>query len=1053
MNEPIQSTSFEPAGPADHGLRSARGIRWLLLAGAMVTGVSIYRLVQSQWASIPVPLQFLILVGGALGLFGLGAVTRRRLHLPSAGSALLFLFTGLIPVLGWGAAYLRLLDTVGGWLAFSAGGAALLGAAARVLRPELRYTGRIYPAVLGVLFAAQPILPWLMGRSNVRPDAFYALAALVLGGILFAGSLHINRFFFHRDRLDNQERPVHLLPFLLLGVLYISALTLLDPYTFLQAVPMAVLGIVLTSTGEEYYRALARSQGQAPRRWPGRSVALLALGFSLAAVSMPLALLSPSGFFLPLVSLCVTGLFVKWALTYGHRTAHIAGMVAAFIGYIWLPSEHEEILRALERIVGPAVITVWCLGFLAILIGFQALLAGLRAPEGVRRTHSVLTALQVLLVTAAACAELPSYLGFHLLAAGAVWIVTGYRLRWQGFVLLGGLMLSFGAHAQIWIELDGLSPWTALVTQAFFVLSWLAARRPSVRVSAQALTFLHGVVGILWLVKTAAASTVVIEPLILLLAGLALLHDGLADRQHESIDLGLALTLLWLPAHIFFAGWLPVWSTALIAGLVLAGLEVAFLAFLVRRAPGRSLARRYRLETDDWNVLAALSLRGVTKVWLVLAAAACVLFAGWDALLLALIVVGVELLTRTEVDGWARRIAFPVRLALLPMLQIAVLAAAGGDPGRDLPPALLSLHLALLPWIAIFGLTWRLLVDALGRTNRLGSWRFAIETLTAFGYLVAFTTDFGFDLWADLTLIVLAAGWVALSFFEGRRGLQPVHGWRMQIWGGLAVLHAFTAGWLHFGSGVAPYVLLAVGTAQYGLGALFERRGLGKVFTPSCHRIGLALPLAAGALSLMRIPAAGSVWFPALATFLVSLFYMIVASRESRRVFPALASSSFLALALLKVLFLAQPGMELYFLAPGLALLSLAWMLRAELGPVWSRHVTAAGASFVYATPIVALSDQISWGWLAALLICTVAFGAASFALRSRSLLTVSTAAMLTDLGFFVFRIGTTAPMALWVIGLVFGLALMAGATYLEYQREGVLQQIRVFGRELQAWN
>ncbi|HEV2844545.1 MAG TPA: hypothetical protein VG477_06845, partial [Thermoanaerobaculia bacterium] len=120
---------------------------------------------------------------------------------------------------------------------------------------------------------------------------------------------------------------------------------------------------------------------------------------------------------------------------------------------------------------------------------------------------------------------------------------------------------------------------------------------------------------------------------------------------------------------------------------------------------------------------------------------------------------------------------------------------------------------------------------------------------------------------------------------------------------------------------------------------------------------------------------------------------------------------------------------------------------------VWSRHVTAAGASFIYATPIVALSDQISWGWLAALLICTVTFGAASFALRSRSLLTVSTAAMLTDLGFFVFRIGTTAPMALWVIGLVFGLALMAGAAYLEYQREGVLQQIRVFGRELQAWN
>ena len=115
--------------------------------------------------------------------------------------------------------------------------------------------------------------------------------------------------------------------------------------------------------------------------------------------------------------------------------------------------------------------------------------------------------------------------------------------------------------------------------------------------------------------------------------------------------------------------------------------------------------------------------------------------------------------------------------------------------------------------------------------------------------------------------------------------------------------------------------------------------------------------------------------------------------------------------------------------------------------------MVAAGASCLYATPIIALSDRISWGWLAALLVLAVAFGAASFGLRSRSLLTVSTAALLTDLGFFVFHIGTTAPTALWVLGALFGLSVMAAAAWLEYQREGVLQQIRVFGRELRAWS
>jgi hypothetical protein len=61
-------------------------------------------------------------------------------------------------------------------------------------------------------------------------------------------------------------------------------------------------------------------------------------------------------------------------------------------------------------------------------------------------------------------------------------------------------------------------------------------------------------------------------------------------------------------------------------------------------------------------------------------------------------------------------------------------------------------------------------------------------------------------------------------------------------------------------------------------------------------------------------------------------------------------------------------------------------------------------------------------------------------------------AALLTDLGFFVFRVGTTAPAALWILGLAFGLALMGAAAWIEFKREGVLQQIRVFGRELEAW-
>jgi hypothetical protein len=345
------------------------------------------------------------------------------------------------------------------------------------------------------------------------------------------------------------------------------------------------------------------------------------------------------------------------------------------------------------------------------------------------------------------------------------------------------------------------------------------------------------------------------------------------------------------------------------------------------------------------------------------------------------------------------------------------------------------------------------LIEVLGRRHTLNPWAIVLSAVTIVGYVAAFLAGAHFSLAENLALIAIAAGWAAAFVFEGVRDGEPESGSAAQVWAGMILLQAFTAGWLHWGSGLAPWVLLGAGTAEYALGALLSRTERGAAFVPSCRRIGLALPVAAGFLSLLRIPAAGTVWAPALVMFLTSLFYTVVASREPKRVFPSLASAGFLGLALLNVIADSQLGMELYFLAPGFALLALAWLLRTELGPTWSRHVAAAGASFVYATPIVALSGEISWGWLAVLMVCAVVFGAASFTLRSRSLLTVSTAALLTDLGFVVFHIGTTAPTVLWVLGLVFGLALMAVAAWLEHQREGVLQQIRLFGRELRAWS
>ncbi len=296
------------------GLRSLHGIRWLLLAGALVSAVSLYRLVESQWELIPVAGQYLVLVIGALALAAMGELAHRRLHLPLAGSALMLLFSVLVPVLSWGAAYLDLLHQTFGRSAFIVGTLALLLTARRPLGLMLSYRGRLFPAILAVFMLAQPVLPELAGRHPDLAALLYLAAAVGLGALLQIGSRHINRFFFHRDRSDGVERPVEWMPFAVLAVLYLGAMVLLDPRSELMALPLAVIGMVLADTGEEYYRALARSRGEKPEKWPKRSLALMAIGISAIVVALPLSFTDPSLRCSALVSICAAVFFGRWSL-------------------------------------------------------------------------------------------------------------------------------------------------------------------------------------------------------------------------------------------------------------------------------------------------------------------------------------------------------------------------------------------------------------------------------------------------------------------------------------------------------------------------------------------------------------------------------------------------------------------------------------------------------------------------------------------------------------------------------------------------------------------
>jgi rhombotail lipoprotein len=817
-----------------------------------------------------------------------------------------------------------------------------------------------------------------------------------------------------------------------------------------------------------------------------------------------------------------------------------------------------------------------------------------RGADAVRRALALPTAALALLSAGIA---LPPLLmgnqaldGVALALCGGALLLTGSRLRALPLLAAGALAVSLGAHLAVAKAAGDGSFWLPLATQALLAVSWLAVRLtrrapPAAGVAgphrfelwvANASLIAHAALGLVWLQaalagRAHAAWGVPVEPLVLPLAGCALLTSGGPSRRR--LVLGLGGIAAWPACQLLAArGWTD-WSAAWLTALLM---TTPALALLI--AARRELARGLRRWTADWlavepdlrqplppecaatpapalalpsrqlpppeSAAAATAaavreaLTDLLRTWCGLAVASCLLFAGTQPLRLAVALVALAWFAGVALDGRGWAAALPMGLLLPALLQLAVQLPMGragmaplsaGGPPRLLWLVLASRRFALLPAAAAFAWGWSALAGTLGRHRRpqerepLLAMEQILEAGTAAGLVNAFLVRPALSLPGHLLLAAVAAGW-AVHHLSGAvsaarqasavsRGAAPEAGaaqsatsengvalgaapaggedtgapvgtgtaaktgaapaaaasgasafavvpgaarqdaWLMQGWLALGLLHGYTAGWLHFGSWAGPYVLLAAGAGLYVAAALCARSLALRALAEPWRHGGLLLPAAGGTLALARVwGGAAPVWEPALAAFLVSAWYFALTPRESRRWAPALASAGFLGGALLAVLVRAGLGRELYFLAPGVALLALAWLLRGELGPAWTRHLAAAGATCVYATPVAALSDQVSWIWLAALAVLTLAFGSASFAIRSRSLLLVSTAALLADLSFFVFKIGTTAPMLLWVFGLAVGLGMMLAAAFLESRRQGVRRELLRCRRGLGAW-
>lgn len=1024
--------------------------RALLYLGSFLLLVSSLTLVVFNWASFPPIVQFAILAGTTMALWGAGAWMARQPTLGTAGANLQAVAALLVPVVGFALSRPGLLDLAPrpAWQLVSALSLVLyLLAAWRTWRAF--YSAAAVLAALSLIFAAPQVLDpgWKSAVATGLLAALLALTTHLRAAGVSGPATGVRWVSLIGAPLLTLVAAALYLADLSSGAACCAALLAATTFCVLAyraeghrawlwaavALPPLAVQAALNSAGvalRVHALALGLSallylwlSAGAERRLRLAAAPCLSAALVLGGLALPLAASSLAAARLALPPLVALGASALWLIEagrlawlgerrYGLASAGLGGAGALLLGWV------GALLAATELSSGQIGLVLLPLAALCFA-GARWWPGQLRAGyDGALQTLGALAVLGAGLLTLEQSA---TRLAGALLLTLIFGAQAGLRRRWPwaAFSLGAGLFAAAIALNDTFSDRQLLQAATlaALALSAGYTLAGECLRRTSHRYwSWPALAW--GGLAALVAGGLALPQSFIAHPLASLtflgLAGLAALHS--ARWQRGSIGF-LAAPLLSLSAliaavHGFFSGWQP---TSGDLAPIICGLAVglALLGQVLRRV-GRAYALPYELVAFALLPLAPLAALGdvarLSVIWLVL----CVLY-------------GLAL--------WRYRLPWMLALAIvagdLALLHATVWRFPGGPPERA------GLLLAGAVWLQALASAWL--------RRRPAPWAAA----GTWGYLGAFCGGAGALALAASSDDYLAA--VVLLFAGLLAVLAQVEQRASAAWGSLAL--AVVGAWLlHISAGMAGawaaawLVLELMAVSLLGWGAIRAGQTLWRQVT------GPGALAAGGLLTVATLALGGGL--PPLSFALASLGLLLatLAVRERTIVYAYGTGAAFVGAVLSQLAGWGVRELQWYVLPAGVYLLALADGLRRFQGQRRVSQLIEAAAVVLLLGASFGQALRPEGGLTYSLLLFGEALLVAAYGALAR--LRVP---FLGGIAFFVagviwMSIDTLRLANQWILLGIVGLLMVLAYVLLERHQERLVRAGSSWAAQLRTW-